>query len=74
MYTPGSATDTRNARQEAVAAGVARVRLEGFTTPGALALINGRFVRGDISAADRLAQARALCEKLAQEANVSICA
>jgi len=71
MHAPTPSTDARHARQEAVAAGLASVRLEGFTPPGDLALLNARFVRGDISAADRLAQARALCEGLAQEANAS---
>ena len=66
MHAPTPSTDARHARQEAVAAGLASVRLEGFTPPGELTLINARFVRGDLSAAERLAQARALCESLAR--------
>ena len=69
MYTPGSATDARHARQEAVDAGLASVRLEGLTLASELAVINARFVRGDLSGAARLAQACALCERLAQEAD-----
>lgn len=59
-------------RQQAVAAGVRSAKLEGFTLPGQMQVINARFVRGEISTDARLAQARALCEDIAHVSRARI--
>ena len=58
--------DTAEARHDAVTTGVRSAKLEGFSVPGALQVINARFVRGEITAKDRLEQAWALCEEIAR--------
>lgn len=57
---PATATE----RRDAADAGVASVQLEGFQIPPAAAAINDRFVSGEISGAQRLEQALALCKGL----------
>ena len=66
MQTQVSQPDSVHARHLAVAIGVRSAKLEGFTVSCHMQVVNARFIRGEISAEARLAQARSLCEDIAR--------